>query len=67
MTSVLSFFWPRRTQRRYWLEKKSSRAGKDLQTCVREDFAQLGLRFPAKPYRDLAALFTRLVGREAKS
>jgi hypothetical protein len=32
-----------------------------------EDFAHLGLRFPAKPYRDLAALFTRLVGREAKS
>jgi hypothetical protein len=32
-----------------------------------EEFAQSGLRFPAKPYGNLAALFTRLVRREAKS
>ena len=28
---------------------------------LREDFAQSGWRFPAKPYQDLAALFTQLV------
>ena len=28
MTSVLSLSWPRRTRRRYWSEKKSSRADK---------------------------------------
>ena len=36
MTSVLSFFWPRRTRRHYWFEKKSSRHNKVPGTSAAE-------------------------------
>src|SRR5208337_4568615 len=32
VTSVIRFFWPQRTRRHYWLEKKSSHAEKKLTT-----------------------------------